>query len=70
MKVWHIVMGRPIGPTFLVYLTKPTIEPNPHDMYGTWAEETTLDEVMERFLKSPYPDSTVLEIRMRDTHGI
>jgi len=46
VKCWHLVHGRPVGNTWIVYLTQPSpLEPNPDDHYGTWYEETTLAAV-------------------------
>lgn len=49
MIVYHICHGRPIGPSFEAYLERPEIKSDDDDLYGTWVEETTLDELTKRF---------------------
>jgi hypothetical protein len=76
MKVFHIVCGRPIGPTFEAYLEKPELEPDPYDQYGTWVEELTLDELAvqftehvryarEHFPASYFPYELKISVRMK-----
>lgn len=57
MKVWHLVGGRPIGPTYDVrrynpesFLTEEELwESRNLDPYGMEWEETTLEEVLARY---------------------
>jgi len=47
MKLYHIVCGRPIGPTFEAYIEPPDVGTDEH--YGIWLEETTLDDLVKQF---------------------
>lgn len=52
MKVWHLVGPRPIGPTYEIryYNPEPELNGQLTDDGFEW-EETTLDEVLDRFKK-------------------
>ena len=73
-KLYHIVLPRPCGPTFLCYMEKP----KESDNYEWYVEETTLEEVVQRFQKfmeyaiEHFPDNYFpykLEILKREEAG-
>ena len=49
MKVYHLVHGRLIGPTFECYLERPELADDPHDYIGTWIEEVELEDLAKQF---------------------
>lgn len=53
LKVFHIVYGRPIGPTFEAYFDRERAEAQlPEDNpYGAWVEETTVAELTDYFAR-------------------
>lgn len=51
MKLYHIMHGRPIGPSFQAYIEKPEIELDEDDLYGTWVEEVELAKLVQRFAR-------------------
>lgn len=75
MKVYHIVHGRPIGPTFECYLERPVLESDSDDLYGTWIEEVELAELTKQFVehvtyanenfpKSYFPYQLMVSVKM------
>lgn len=47
--LYHIKHGRPIGPSWKAYTIRPELTIDRDDLYGTWVEEVSEEELRHQF---------------------